>query len=154
MSFNHKFAGRTDGMEAGTGEKAMKQALESELEPELEKALADFRLFVHTWSDAAYHRPRTVAATVRRRSWRLAAGWALGCALMAGSLSGGFYEHHHRQELARIAAVRAAEQQKLAAEQRAREEEEELAKVDSDVSREVPSAMEPLVQLMDEDESK
>jgi hypothetical protein len=29
-----------------------------------------------------------------------------------------------------------------------------LAKVDSDVSREVPSAMEPLVQLMDEDESK
>jgi len=93
-------------------------------------------------------------ATVRRRSWRLATGWALGCALIAGSLSGGFYEHHHRQELARIAAVRAAEQQKLAAEQHAREEEEELAKVDSDVSREVPSAMEPLVQLMEEDESR
>ena len=47
----------------------MKQALESELEPELEKALADFRLFVHTWSDAAYHRPRTVAAR-----WCSAAG--------------------------------------------------------------------------------
>ena len=120
----------------------------------LGQALEDFRLSVHAWSEAAYSRPRTVAQVVRRRSWRLAAGWALGCALIAGSLSGGFYEHHHRQELARVAAVRAAEQQKLAAEQRAREEEEELAKVDSDVSREVPSAMEPLVQLMDEDESK
>jgi hypothetical protein len=132
----------------------MKQALESELEPELEKALAEFRLSVHAWSDAAYYRPRLVVATVRRRSWRVAAGWALGCALIAGSLSGGLYEHRHHQEMARIAAVRAAEQQKLEAEQRAREEEEELAKVDSEVSREVPRAMEPLVQLMNEDESK
>jgi hypothetical protein len=154
MSFNDKFADRTDGSKVGTGDRNMQQVTGSELEPELEKALADFCLAVHAWSDAASHRPRTLAATVRRRSWRLAAGWALGCALMAGSLSGGFYEHHHRQELARIAAVRAAEQQKLAAEQRAREEEEELAKVDSEVSREVPSAMEPLVQLMDEDDSK
>jgi hypothetical protein len=154
MSFSDKFAGRTDGRKDGTVDMSVKQTAGSELEPELEKALAEFRLSVHAWSDAAYNRPRTVAAMVRRRSWRLAAGWALGCALIAGSLSGGFYEHHHRQELARVAAVRAAEQQKLAAEQRAREEEEELAKVDSDVSREVPSAMEPLVQLMDEDESK
>jgi len=148
MSFDDQLAGRKDG----TRGKSVQQTTGSELE--LEKALAEFRLSVHAWSDAAYNRPCTVATSVRRRSWRLAAGWALGCALIAGSLSGGFYEHHHRQELARVAAVRAAEQQKLAAEQRAREEEEELAKVDSDVSREVPSAMEPLVQLMDEDESK
>jgi hypothetical protein len=148
MSFDDQLAGRKDG----TRGKSVQQTTGSELE--LEKALAEFRLSVHAWSDAAYTRPRTASATVRRRSWQLAAGWALGCALIAGSLSGGFYEHHHRQELARVAAVRAAEQQKLAAEQRAREEEEELAKVDSDVSREVPSAMEPLVQLMDEDESK
>ena len=45
-----------------------------------------------------------------------------------------------------------AEQQRLMAEQRAREEEDLLAKVDSDVSREVPSAMEPLAQLMAEDD--
>jgi hypothetical protein len=154
MSFNDKFAGGTDGRNDGTGGKSVKQTTGSELEPELDEALAEFRLCVKTWSDAAYNRPRTVALSVRRRSWRLAAGWALGCALIAGSLSGGFYEHHHRQELARVAAVRAAQQQRVAAEQRAREEEEELAKVDSDVSREVPSAMEPLVQLMDEDESK
>jgi hypothetical protein len=47
------------------------------------------------------------------------------------------------------------EQERLAALERARQEEEDLlAKVDSDVSREVPSAMEPLAQLMAEDETK
>ena len=92
-------------------------------------------------------------AVVRHTSWRLAAGWALGCVLAAGSVTGGVYERHHRQELAKIAAAaEAARQQKLVAEQRARQNEEDLlAKVDSDVSREVPSAMEPLAQMMAED---
>ena len=53
-----------------------------------------------------------------------------------------------------MAAVREAEHQRQVAEQRAREEEDLLAKVDSDVSREVPSAMEPLAQLMAEDEAR
>lgn len=154
MSFDDKIAGRQDGVEGEAQVESVNRELKPELEPELAQALGDFRLCVHAWSEAAYTRPRTVAATVRRRSWRLAAGWALGCALVAGSLSGGMYERHHRQELARVAAARVAEQQRLAAEQRAREEEELLARVDSDVSREVPSAMEPLAQLMDEDESK
>jgi type VI protein secretion system component VasK len=114
----------------------------------LEQALKDFRMSVHAWSEAAYSRPRTAGQTVRHRSWRLAAGWALGLALMAGGVSGTVYQRHHRQELARIAA-RAAEQQRLASERQAREEEEDLlAKVDKDVSREVPNAMEPLAQLM------
>jgi hypothetical protein len=53
------------------------------------------------------------------------------------------------------AAAQAATQQKLAAEQRVREEDEDLlAKVDSDVSRNVPSAMEPLAQMMAEDEAR
>jgi hypothetical protein len=120
--------------------------------PQLEEALSDFRASVRAWSDAEYARPRAVELTARRRSWRLATGWALGCVLVAGSFSGGMYERHHRQEQARIAAARVAEQQRLAAEQRAREEDELLAKVDSDVSQEVPSAMEPLAQLMAEDE--
>jgi hypothetical protein len=52
------------------------------------------------------------------------------------------------------AAAEAARQQKLAADQRALTNDEDLlAKVDSDVSREVPSAMEPLAQ-MDEDGSE
>jgi hypothetical protein len=66
------------------------------------------------------------------------------------------YERHHQRELQKIAAAeRAARQQKLEAEQRASKEDEDLlAKVDSDVSREVPSAMEPLAQLMSENEAQ
>lgn len=121
----------------------------------VEQALKNFRSSVHAWSEAAYGQARPVTV-VRHVSWRLAAGWALGCVLAAGSVAGGVYERHHRQELARIAAAaQAARQQKLAAEKRARQEDEDLlAKVDSDVSREVPSAMEPLAQMMNEDEAQ
>jgi hypothetical protein len=56
--------------------------------------------------------------------------------------------------VARAAAERQAEQQRLAAEEQAREMDELLAQVDSDLSREVPSAMEPLTQLMAEDENR
>jgi hypothetical protein len=123
---------------------------------ELEQALADFRSSVHAWSEAEYSRPRMVA--VHLKAWGLAAVWALGCALLAGTVSGGVYEFHHRQQVARIAAAREAEHQRQFAEQRIRkqamDEEELLAAVDSDVSREVPSAMEPLAQLMTGDESR
>ena len=61
-------------------------------------------------------------------------------------------------EQARIVAARAAEQQRVAAVQRDKqlrdEEENLLASVDSDVSREVPRAMEPLTQLMDGEENR
>ena len=115
----------------------------------LEEALGNFRDSVHAWSDAAYSRPRTAVQIVRRRSWRLAAGWALAAVLVAGSVTGGVFERHQQQM--RIAqAARIAAQQRLAAEQRAVDEEDLLAKVDSDVSRDVPNAMEPLAQLMAE----
>ena len=146
MNFRGRFgeepAGGNRQAEPGAGEK---------VDLVLEEALKDFRMSVHAWSEAAYSRPRLATPVVRRRSWRPAAGWALGLALAAGSVSGTVYQRHHRQELARIAAARAAEQQRLVREQQAREEEEDLlAKVDKDVSREVPSAMEPLAQLMAE----
>jgi hypothetical protein len=126
---------------------------------ELEQALKNFRSSVHAWSDAAYSRPRAFTKPaftkqVRLRSWRLALGWALGCVLVAGTVSGGFLERHHRLEVARIAAgQRAAEQQKQLREQQAGaqvSDEALLAEVDSDVARQVPSAMEPLAQMMDE----
>ncbi len=145
MSFREKSGGNPGGREAAEA-----------VDPMLEKAIKEFRSSVHAWSAAEYGRPRTAVNSVRRRSWRLAAGWALGCALAAGSAAGGLYEHHHRQEVARIAvAARQAEQQRAAQERQARDEEEDLlAKVDSDVSRTVPSAMEPLAQLMAEDETR
>jgi hypothetical protein len=120
----------------------------------VEQALKNFRSSVHAWSEAAYGQARPVVV-VHRVSWRLAASWALGCVLAAGTVTGGVYERHHKQEVAKIAAAaEAARQQKLEADQRARTNDEDLlAKVDNDVSREVPSAMEPLAQ-MDEDGSE
>jgi hypothetical protein len=122
-------------------------------DPALHEALDNFRLSVHAWSEAAYNRPRTpLAVASHHKIWRLAAAWTLGCALVAGGVSGGVFEHHQKQ--VRIAAALEAERQRQLSADRAREEEDLLAKVDSDVSRQVPSAMEPLAQLMDEDESR
>ena len=123
----------------------------------LEQALSDFKSSMHAWSDAAYHRPRSVAAEVKHRSWRLALGWAMGCLLVVGSASGALFEREHRHALARMAAEQqAAEQQKLQQEQQAAKENEEdlLAQVDADVSRQVPSALAPLTEVMSDDESK
>ena len=144
-------------------------------DPELAEALKNFKASVDAWSDAAYTRPRTTAITARH-GWRLAAGWALGCALAAASLAGGVFEHQHRKELAKAAAVKAAAQnaahQRLAAERSAAKAQEALeeraatedagatangtsadenlmATVDSDVSQGVPAAMEPLALMME-----
>ena len=148
MSFENKAGGV--GEVSGVG----KVADEAALDVELDEVLRDFRMSLHAWSEAALSRPRAAVELRRRRSWKLATVWAMGCVLVVGGVSTGGIYQHHRQEM-RIAAARAAEQQRLAAQERAREEEEDLlAKVDSDVSREVPSAMEPLARLMAEDESQ
>ena len=126
-----------------------------ELTPELDLALREFRLSVHAWSEATYSRPRTAVSAGRRKQvWRLAAGWALSGVLVAGGVSMGVWKHHRqeiRQEI-RIAAARVVEHERLPANERnqqvRQEDEDLLAKVDSDVSRGVPSAMEPLAQMM------
>jgi hypothetical protein len=130
------------------------QRLAGEDDPEIAQALRNFKASVDAWSEAAMSRPRTIK--VARRSWRMAASWALGCAVAATSLSGALYERQHRQELSRIAAANAAAQkaaqEKLVAEQQAANQTDQdlLANVDSDISRAVPAAMEPLAQLMDD----
>jgi hypothetical protein len=133
-------------------------------EDKLNKALGEFRLSVHAWSDAAYGRTRTAVVPNPRRVWWLAAGWALGCVLVAGGASAGVWEHHQHQQEMRIAAAHAVGQQRQATqvrEQQVRQEkadlltrEDLLAKVDKDVSREVPAAMEPLGELMAGDETQ
>lgn len=120
----------------------------------LAQPLKHFRESVRAWSEAELSRPRTVAPAIPHRSWRTAAAWALGCVLAAGSLAGGLYDRHHRQEQA-AAAARQAQAEQAAARQQAqgtvRQQDANLfATLDSDVSREVPSAMEPLAQLMDD----
>ena len=63
-----------------------------QMDMELEQALKHFKSSVDAWSyavstDAAGSRPRTAAKLAVRHSWRMAAGWALGCLLAAGSLT-------------------------------------------------------------------
>ena len=145
-------------------------------EAELEETLRNFRSSVHAWGEAEFVRPRTVLHAEHHRAWRSAVAWALGCALAAGTLSAGIYEHHSHDQLARLAqrvaaqriAARQAEQKQWAARQDASQnqdtaevatqaptkaagaDEKLMAAVDQDVSQQVPSAMEPLAQLMDE----
>ena len=152
MSWMEKLAGKPDRAKAVTGLHRGSEQDAALQDPALEEALKNFKLSVHAWSDAAYSRPRTTAQMVRHRSWRLAVGWALAGVLMVGGVSGGMFERHRKMEQARIVtAARLAEQQKALRDRQAKEEEDQLAKVDSDVSREVPSAMEPLAQLTEDE---
>jgi hypothetical protein len=116
------------------------QEPDQKMDQEMEQVLRDFRLSVHAWSDAVYQRPRLVEVAPRRMAWRSAAAWALGSVLVISGAGGGLLEHQYQKEQARIAAVREAEA--------------ELAKVDNDVSREVPNALEPLAQLMTSDDAQ
>jgi len=128
--------------------------LPDEDDPELKRALSNFKASVDAWSENAMLRPRTAMKPVRH-AWRLAAGWALGCAVVATTVSGALYERQHRQELARLAAARTSAEK--AAQQRAMSIETDqdlLANVDSDISRAVPAAMEPLAQMMDTDQAE
>jgi hypothetical protein len=138
-------------------------------DPIVAGALKHFKTSVDAWSESAYSRQRTPVMNTRQ-IWRLAASWALGCLLAAGSLAGSLYERHVRQESARVAAIKAAQQKaavertvteqpvaatndatrpRIAVKKAASEDEYLLATVDSDVSRQVPSAMEPLAQMME-----
>ncbi len=125
---------------------------EPQMDESLKQTLKDYRSSVHAWSDAVYSRPHQ-PVKIYMTSWRVAASWALGCALAVASVAGGLYERHHMNEQAKIAAVEAARQQKIDVEQR-NASEDLFAKIDSDVSREVPSAMEPLAKMMVEDSTE
>lgn len=127
-------------------------------EPELREALSNFKSSVTAWSDAMMSRPRTLPEP-SRVNWQLMTKWALGCAVFLGTVSGGLYQNHRQDEAAKAAAVaaaQAAEQQRILAVQIAQETSPDdlMAKVDSDVAQEVPSALEPLASLMTDDENK
>lgn len=122
-----------------------------EMEPELREAIGNFRSSVEAWSDAVLSRPREVAAPARGNR-TLMTRWALGSAVFVATVFGGVYQNHRQEEFAKAEAVRVAQQQRDVAAERAKEEADLMAKVDSDISREVPSALEPLASLMDENQ--
>lgn len=126
-------------------------------EADLQQVLRNFRSSVHAWSEAELSRPRMVPAT-HRHSWRFAAAWALGCVVAVGSLTAGLYQHHRSQFVASNTQQQPVQQDQqqfqtrlsAVSEQAGQRDENLMAVVDSDVSRPVPSAMEPLAQLMDD----
>jgi hypothetical protein len=71
--------------------------------------------------------------------------------LAAGAASGALYEHHHQQVLAWQAQQRELEHERAVAAQRAADMDALLAKVDEDVSQDVPDALQPLAEMMAED---
>jgi hypothetical protein len=129
--------------------------LELKQDPMLTAVLRDFRASVHAWSDATYRsRSLVLSPAPRRTFWRQSVVWAFSMVLAAGVATGGVHQFHQRV-LARQAAQREAEHQRqLALQQHAREADELLAKVDSDISREVPSAMEPLANMIAGDDTQ
>ena len=125
------------------------------MEPELREALGDFKLSVDAWSETMISRPREAKAPART-NWSAVTKWALGCVVFAGTVSGGVYQNHRQVEAARAEAARIAEQQRAteAAKVTSVNEEDLMADVDSDVARQVPSALEPMATLMADDETK
>ncbi|HWE86246.1 MAG TPA: hypothetical protein VG267_14990 [Terracidiphilus sp.] len=125
------------------------------MDARLEEALGSFRTSVHAWSESAM-RPAAVFAAppAHRLAWHRTVAWALGVLLTVGTASGALYERHHQQVLRAQEQQRQFEQQQRAlAAQRATDMDELLARVDQDVSQEVPDALEPLAQMMAEDGS-
>ena len=125
------------------------------LGPELREALGDFKLSVDAWSEAMISRPREAKAPVRA-NWSAVTKWALGSAVFAGTVSSGVYQNHKQVEAAKVEAARIAEQQReMEAAKVAKVNEEDLmANIDSDVARQVPSALQPLASLMTDDEAQ
>ncbi len=129
------------------------EALEKQetVEPELGEALGNFKASVDAWSEAMMSRPREVKAPART-NWSAITKWALGCVVFAGTVSGGVYQNHKQQEAAKVEAARVAEQQReLSAHKVKIQDDELMASVDSDIAREVPSALEPMASLMTDD---
>jgi uncharacterized protein YlxW (UPF0749 family) len=152
MNFNSTNGNIPGERESGSVRQGLNEAAQ---DPELEAVLADFRVSVHAWSEAAYRsRALVLSPAPHRILWRRSLVWALSLVLTAGVAVAGVYEYHQK-ELARQAEIRRElERQRQAVQQHAREVDELLARVDSDVARETPSAMEPLASLMADDETQ
>lgn len=154
-----------NGKYPGEGEKGSVRHEFDEVaqDPELEAVLRDFRSSVHAWSETAYQSRSEAADRSRalvlspgphRTLWRQSLVWALSLVLTAGVATEGMYQYHQKMLAHQAAIQRELERQRQIAAEHAREADELLARVDSDVSREAPTAMEPLASLMVDDETQ
>jgi hypothetical protein len=149
---------------------------------DLKQALKHFKASMDAWSDAAMSRPRVVAKTSARHSWRRVASWGMACLLAACGLAVGVHAIYHRQQMAKLPAQETVQQTavkqvasgqetalpdsaqaaetapvpetKAVKDDAGAEDKDLLASVDRSLSRTVPEAMEPLAQLMDDNEAQ
>ncbi|HWT66784.1 MAG TPA: hypothetical protein VN151_11775 [Terracidiphilus sp.] len=146
-------------------EPRMHEFEELEMDPELKQALGDFKASVHAWSEAEFARPRAAHASAHGlRRWAL--GWSVAGVLLASGVSGVVMLGHGGHQGPAVATVHPAQPaqrstepvQPVATQDAAptasvtattpeSQDEELMASVDSAVSRTVPSAMDPLVDL-------
>jgi hypothetical protein len=146
-------------------EPRMDEFEELEMDPVLKQALGDFKASVHAWSEAEFARPRAAhAAAHGLRRWAL--GWSVAGVLLAGGVSGVVMLGHGGHQGPAVATVHPAQPaqrvtepvQPMATQDASptagvqvatpeSQDEELMASVDSAVSRTVPSAMDPLVDL-------
>jgi hypothetical protein len=146
--------------ESGT---VRRQFGEADQDSGLEAVLSDFRASVHAWSEATYSsrfeatgrsRALVLSSTPRRTLWRQSLSWALSVVLTAAVVSAGLFQYHERVVARQAAIQRELDRQRVINQQHAREADDLLARVDRDVSREAPTAMEPLASLMADDEAQ
>ena len=156
----------------GPGEREERVRLdETAGDPELESVLKDLRASVHAWSARAYRSRSLVLSQVPQRTlWHRSLVWALSIIVAAGVVTAGVYQYRQKEQIRQAAIERELEKERQAkpqgsqqagvvpvgeaAGQRGRDVDELLARVDRDVAREAPSAMEPLASLMDDDEKQ
>lgn len=138
------------------------------IESELRQTLDCFRENVQAWSEVAGRQPRSLASA-SSAGWRRALGWAVGCVVVVAG-AGGVVRIQRHAPSAVIAPQMAMSEKAVEAEpaqplpqsvpgpvrvERARQQvpqEDLLAKVDSDVSRQIPEVLEPLAQWTEDGE--
>lgn len=140
------------------------------MESELREILDGFRENVQAWSEVAGRQSRRMEGHATSH-WRVALGWALGCVVVV-AVAGGLLRMR-RPAASAVSAPQIAmsegaaeaegtrpkpqnaETPHLVRVERAPEaahSEDLLAKVDSDVSRQIPEALEPLAQWSEDAE--
>lgn len=137
------------------------------IEAELGPVLGGFRENVKSWSEGTCSSLRAEIYTPSAH-WKRALGWAVGCAVSVVGVAGVVQIQHHgssssvepqiamSEKVAEVEPVplvpqRAPEPTRIERPRQQAHPEDWMAKVDSDVSRQIPEVLEPLAQWTTDD---
>jgi cell division protein FtsL len=143
------------------------EQIASQEDPQVEAALKLFRESVHNWSEAEFSTTRLVRRSRWEAMWRVLASpvmsWGLASAMVLASVGIPVTVHHerqlaaahdaevkHQQELAKVEVQNAA----VTMASTTMTDDELLSHVDNDIAQQAPDAMQPLVSMMSDANSK